>query len=184
MSNPRMPKLRPTIVDPALDRVLDDLLNKKVEVGPGFYDFLARWKEAPAKEFDRKYPWELTRPQLQLRFIKLAEILPEANEALRSLVRHLEEHGELTSPALTGWAIHRGVWGDPAPRRGRPPAVEDVSQTLKAYWLLRDLKRTREEAISVIAEKMEVPDETIRSTVRKYGKTHPIPVEMRPFFSP
>ena len=138
-------------------------MNKKLEVGPGFYDFLARWKEAPAKESDRKYPWELTRPQWEFKFIVLAEILPEANEALRCLVRYLEENDELTSPVLTTWTIYRGAWGDPAPRRGRPPAVEDVSQTLMAYWLLRDLGLTRKEVISVIAEKMEVPDETIRS---------------------
>ena len=184
MGKPRMPKPKPTVVDPALDRVLDDLLIEKVPVGADLYDFVARWLEAPAEESDREHPWDRTRPELELGFIRSAEIRPQASEALRSLLRYLQERGEPVSPTLTSWAIDRGVWGDPAPRRGRPPDVNEATAILKPYWLLRDLGRTREEAISTIATKLNAPYETIRSTVRKYGKTHPIPVEMRPIISP
>ena len=184
MGKPRMPKPRPTIIDPDLDRVLNDLLIEKVPVGADLYDFVTRWLEAPAEESDREQPWDRTRPELELRFIRLAETQPQANEALRSLLRYLEENGEPASTILSTWVMHRGVWGDPAPRRGRPPDVNEATAILKPYWLLRDLGRTPEEAMSTIATKLNAPYETIRSTVRKYGKTHPIPVEIRPIISP
>ena len=184
MGKPRMPKPKPTVVDPALNRVLNELLVEKVQVGPDFYDFVARWLEAPAEESDREHPWDPTRPELERKFIMLSEIQPQANEALRTLLRYLEENGEPASEILSAWAMHRGVWGDPAPKRGRPPDVNEAVAILKSYWLLRDLKRSHEEAITIIATKLNAPHETIRSTVRKYGKTHPIPVEIRPIFSP
>ena len=64
MAKPRRPKLRQKREDPVLDRVLDEVLNGKVDVIPEFADLPRRWREAPEKESDRKNPSDRTKDEL------------------------------------------------------------------------------------------------------------------------
>ena len=80
--------------DPALDRILDEVLNNKVPVIPELADLPRRWREAPSEASDRKQPSEPTKGELVNWYILMALTQPLAGEGLRRLHRELTMNGE------------------------------------------------------------------------------------------
>ena len=112
MGKPRRRKLRQRRDDPVLDRVLEEVLNGKVDVIPEFADLPRRWREAPSDASDRKHPGELTKDELLARYIWLAFTQQFAREGLRRLYDDLSIKGE-TIPGQS--RLNQG-----APRGGSP----------------------------------------------------------------
>ena len=83
MAEPSRRKRRKPVDDPALDRVLDEVLNNKIQIIPEFADLPRRWREAPEKASDRKHPWERAKDELLARYIWLGFSHPSAREGLR-----------------------------------------------------------------------------------------------------
>ena len=165
MTKPRRPGQRQKREDPVLDRVLDELLNGKVDVIPEFTDLPRRWREAPAKESDRRNPSDHTKDELLDRYIYLAFTQPFAREGLRRLYDELTTNGEPVPDLLKGWNEILSVLGDPPPRPGPRRKVDRDARVGVAFKLLGDCGYTREEAIARIAETMGVPEETIRTPI-------------------
>ena len=168
MAKPRMPKLRQKREDPVLDRVLDELLNGKVDVIPKFTDLSRRWREAPAKESDREHPWDPTKDELLGDFIGWAVTQQFAREALRKLYDELTTKGEPVPDLLKGWDGIMSVLGDPPSKRGPHRKVDRDAGVGIAFKLLGDCGYTREEAIARIAEKRGCSDETIRTIINNH----------------
>ena len=168
MTKPASPKLRRTMDDPVLDRVLDEVLNGKVSVIPEFADLPRRWREAPAEASDRKHPREHTKDELVARYILLALTQPLAREGLRRLYLELTMNGEPVPDPLRWWNRRLIVLGDPPLKPGRPHKVDRDARISTVFKLLGTFGYSRENAIARIAETMGIPDETVRSIILKY----------------
>ena len=163
-----MRKRRRRMIDPVLAKVLDDVLNNKVQVIPEVADLPRRWREAPSEASGSKHPWEATREALLALYITLAPSQPPFREGLRRLYLELTMNGEPIPPPLSWWNHRLAVLGDPPPKRGRP---RELDQDIKISTVLRLLGiagYSREDAMSHIAETMDFSPETIRSVIRKY----------------
>ena len=123
MGKPRRRKLRQRRDDPVLDRVIDDVLNGKVDVIPEFADLPRRWREAPSDATDRKHPGELTKDELLARYIWLAFTQQFAREGLRRLYDDLSIKGE-PIPGQTHSKIGRA--GDPGSHRRAASSTRQV----------------------------------------------------------
>ena len=167
MAKPASPKGRRTMDDPVLDRVLDEVLNNKVQVIPEFADLPRRWREAPAEASDRKHPSEPTKEELVARYFPLAFTQPLAREGLRRLYVELTMNGEPIPYLLRWWNRCLLFLGDPPPRRGRPHKVDRDVRVGTMFKFLGEYGYSRENAIACIAETMGIPDETIRSVILK-----------------
>ena len=167
MAKPGRQKPRQKREDPVLDRVLDELLNGKVDVIPKFTDLPRRWREAPEKESDREHPWDPTKDELLGKFIGLAVTQQFAREELRRLYDELTTNGEPIPDLLQGWNDILSVLGDPPSRPGPRRKVDRDGWAGVAFKLLGVYGYTREEAIARIAETLGVSDETIRTAINK-----------------
>ncbi len=156
------------INDAALDRVLDDVLNNDVPVIPEFADLPRRWREAPSDEYERKHPSEPTRGELLARYIFLAFTQPSAREGLRALYLDLTRRGEPIPEPLLWWNHSLLVHGDPPVKRGPRHKVDRDVKVGTVFRLLGDLGFSREGAIARIGETMGIPEDTVRSVIRKY----------------
>ena len=165
MGKPRRRKLRQRRDDPVLDRVLEEVLNGKVDVIPEFADLPRRWREAPSDASDRKHPGELTKDELLARYIWLAFTQQFAREGLRRLYDDLSIKGETIPDLLRWWNHILSVLGDPPSRPGARRKVDRDARVGIAFKLLGDCGDTREEALARIAETMDVSDETIRTAI-------------------
>ena len=154
--------------EPVLDRVLDDVLNEKVSVIPGFADLPRRWREAPSEGSDRNHPLQRTKQELLVEYFGLAPFQPRAREGLDNLRRELLRTGEPIPDLLRGWDYCILVGGDPPLRLGRPRKIDRDVRVSTIFRLLGSLGDTREKAIARIAGTMHVPEDTIRTIVRKH----------------
>ena len=167
MAKPGRQKPRQKREDPVLDRVLEELLNGKVDVIPKFTDLPRRWRQAPATESDREHPSDPTKDELLGDFIGWAVTQPFAREELRRLYDELTTNGEPIPDLLLGWNGILSVVGDPPSRPGPRRKVDRDALAGVAFKLLGDCGYTREEAIARIAETLGVSDETIRTAINK-----------------
>ena len=152
--------------DPVLDRVLDELLNGKIDVIPKFTDLSRRWREAPATAADRAHPWDPTKDELLCDFIGWSVTQQFAREELGRLYDELRTNGEPIPDLLLGWKGILLVLGDPPLRRGPRRKADRDGCVGIALKLLGVCGYNREEAIARIAETMGVNDETIRTVIR------------------
>ena len=151
--------------DPVLDRVLDELLNGKIDVIPKFTDLPRRWREAPATEADREHPWDSTKDELLGDFIGWAVTQQFAREGLRRLYDELTANGEGIPDLFLGWNGILSVAGDPPSRRGPHRKVDRDARVGVALKLLGNCGYTREEALARMAETLGVSDETVRTVI-------------------
>ena len=165
------PRRRRTITDPALDKFLDDVLNNRVSVIPKVADLPRRWREAPSEASGARHPWQLTRDDLLETYIALAPTQPLYREGLRRLHLNLTMNGEPIPRLLRKWNDCLRVLGDPPLRRGRPHEVDRDTLVATVLRFLGSRGYSREGAIAIIAEKMIVSPETIKSVIDKYGIT-------------
>ena len=154
--------------EPVLDRVLDDVLNEKVSVIPGFADLPRRWREAPSEASDRNHPLQRTRDELVVEYFGLAPFQPRAREGLDNLYRELLRTGESIPYLLQFWNFCLATLGEPPLRPGRPRKIDRDVRVSTIFKLLGSLGDTRDEAIARIAGTMHVPEDTIRTIVRKH----------------
>ena len=167
------PKRRPRN-DPVLDRVLDDVLNEKVSVIPGIADLARRWREAPAEASDRKHPLQRTRDELVVEYFCMASFQPWAREGLDNLHRELLRTGEPIPDLLRVWNFCLATLGEPPSRPGRPRKIDRDVRASTIFKLLGyrsqgpTLGYTRDETIARIAGTMHIPEDTIRTIVRKH----------------
>ena len=155
------------MIDPVLAKVLDDVLKGRVQVIPEVADLPRRWREAPSEASGSKHPWKVTQETLLAEYITLAPTQPEYREGLRRLYLALTMNGEPIPPRLSWWNHCLTVLGDPPPKRGRPHELDRDILVSTVFRLLGDLECSREDAMAIIAEKMNHSPETIRSVVRK-----------------
>ena len=168
MSERRGPKPRVPREDPALDRVLDDILNKNHPVIPDFADLPRQWREAPSEESERSYPSQHTKDELLVERISLAPTEPLAKEGLDRLYDELERTGEPIPNLLRAWKLCLLVLGAPPLRSGPRRQVDEAYRVGVALKLLGRFGYTREKAIAHIAKIKEYSEDGIRSIVRKY----------------
>ena len=153
--------------DPVLDRVLEELLNGKIDVIPKFTDLPRRWREAPATEADREHPWDSTKDELLWDFIGWSVTQQFAREELGRLYEELRTNGEPIPDLLLGWKGVLEVAGDPPSRPGPRRKADRDGCVGIALQLLGVCGYNREEAIARIAQVLDVCDETIRTAIRK-----------------
>ena len=161
-------KRRQPMDDPALDRVIDDVLNNGVPVIPEFADLPRWWREAPSEASGRKHPSEQTKDELLARYFLLSFTQPLATEGLRRLYLDLTMNGEPVPEPLLNWNNIILVHGDPPLKRGPLHKVDRDVKFGTIFGLLGDLGFSREDAIARIAERTGIPEDTVRSIVRKY----------------
>lgn len=154
--------------DPVLDRVLDDVLNEKVSVIPGFADLPRRWREAPSEASDRNHPLQRTKQELLVEYFGLAPFQPWAREGLDNLHRELLRTGEPIPYLLHFWDYCLLTLGEPPSRPGRPRKIDRDVRASTIFRLLGSLGDTRDEAIGRIADTMHIPEDTIRTIIRKH----------------
>ena len=168
MAKPKRQKQGRTTEDPVLDRVLDDVLNNKVQAIPEYADLPRRWREAPSEASGSKHPWERSKEDLEAIYFHLAPILPEAREGLRRLYLELSMNGEPIPDLLQWWNRALRVLGDPPPRRGAPRKIDRDIKVGTMFKLLGTRGYTREEAMDRIAPVKRVSDENIRTIIKNY----------------
>ena len=151
MAEPSRRKRRKPVGDPALDRVLDEVLNNKIQIIPEFADLPRRWREAPEKASDRKHPWERAKDELLARYIWLAFTQKWAREGLRRLNQELTRNREPIPGLLRWWNHCLRVLGDPPTRRGPEYKVDRDARVSIAYKFLGSLGWTKEDALARIA---------------------------------
>ena len=154
--------------DPVLDKVLDDVLNSKVPVIPGFADLPRRWREAPSTASDRMHPTEPTQEELLLTYLSLAFTQPLAREGLDSLYGELVLTGQPIPCALSWWTAYVHLVGDPPANRGRPREIDRDIRVGTMHKLLGTCGYTREGAIRRIAKTMHYSEDAIRTIIRKH----------------
>jgi hypothetical protein len=168
MGKPRRRKLRQRRDDPVLDRVLEEVLNGKVDVIPEYADLPRRWREAPSEASVSKHPRERSKEDLEAIYFHLAPILPEAREGLRRLYLELSMNGEPIPDLLQWWNRALRVLGDPPPRRGAPRKIDRDIKVGTMFKLLGTRGYTREDAMDRIAPVKRVSEETIRTIIKNY----------------
>ena len=168
MVKPRRPKPIKTINYPVLYRVMDEVLNKKVLVIPGFADLPRRWREAPSEASDRKDPSEPTKEELLARYVVWSPIHPFAKKGLDSLYLELLRTGKPIPNLLRQWNRCLCLLGDPPLRPGRPRNLDQDVRVSTIFKFLGTFGYTREAAIDKIAELMrDGNSETVRTIIRK-----------------
>ncbi len=154
--------------DPVLDRVLDEILNKKHPVIPDYADLPQRWREAPSKASDRRHPWQRTKDELIADTISVAFVEPLAKEGLDRLYRKLVSTGQPVPPALSRWTDSVRLLGNPPLSRGPRRQLDDAIRVGVALGLLGQYGYSREKAIARIGKVKNYSDEGIRTTTHKY----------------
>ena len=166
MAEPSRRKRRKPVDDPALDRVLDEVLNNKIQIIPEFADLPRRWREAPEDASDRENPWDPTKDELVARYILLAFTQPLAREGLRRLSRDLTTSGQPIPEPLRWWNRCISIHGDPPTSPGPRHKIDRDARVALAFRFLGDYGLTREDAIALIAEMITKPRKVSEDTVR------------------
>ena len=172
MGKPRVPKIKPTIDDPAPYKVLDDILNHGDPVIPEYADLPRRWREAPSDPSQRGRPGELTKDELVTQYVWLGFSQPLAREGLRRLSSKLTTSSQPIPEALRWWNRCISIHGDPPTAPGPRHKIDRDVRVVLAFRFLGDYGLTREDAIALIAgmitKPRKVSEDTIRSIILKY----------------
>ncbi len=151
-----------------MDRVLDDVLNKKHPVIPNYADLPRRWREAPSEASDRRSPWQRTKSELLETYLSLASIEPLAREGMNRLNDELIRTGEPIPDPVCFWQSCQLELGDPPESRGPRRQIDEAVRIGVALGVLGIAGYTREKAIAHIAKIMDYSEDGIRSIIRKY----------------
>lgn len=152
---------------PVLDRVLDDVLNKKHPVVPDYADLPRLWREAPSKPHPQR-PWERTKDELIATQIRAAFVEPQAVEGLDRLYHELSSTGQPIPPLLSWWISCIGLLGKPPIRRGPRRDLNFALRVSVTLATLGHVGYSREKAIARIAKVTGYSEDGIRTIVRKY----------------